>query len=189
MIGYPPLWIVIGADSLGTIATTHQVAARIRNFLSRSGFLRAVEFCLQQRHRLGAVLVLGALVLTLHHDAGGNMGQAHGGVGFVDVLAACTGSAIGIDAQIGLADFNRVPLIRFRHHRHRTGRRVDAPLGLGFRHTLHAVCTGFEFQFGIHLFTGHTRNDFFIAAVLARIFADNLYTPALFFGVAGIHAE
>ena len=43
-----------------------------------------------------AVLVLAALVLAGHHDAGGDMGDADGRLGLVDVLAARTAGAIGV---------------------------------------------------------------------------------------------
>jgi hypothetical protein len=43
-------------------------------------------------------LQLRALVLALDDDAGGKVGDADGGVGLVDVLAAGTGGAVGVDA-------------------------------------------------------------------------------------------
>jgi hypothetical protein len=44
--------------------------------------------------------VLAASVLALHHDAGGNVRQAHGRVGLVDVLAAGAAGAEGVGAHI-----------------------------------------------------------------------------------------
>jgi hypothetical protein len=46
------------------------------------------------------VLVLRALALALHHDVGRQVGDADRAVGLVDVLAAGTGRAVGIDPQI-----------------------------------------------------------------------------------------
>ena len=40
-----------------------------------------------------------ALILALHHDVGGQMGNAHGGVGGVHMLAALAAGAIRVDAQ------------------------------------------------------------------------------------------
>jgi hypothetical protein len=48
-----------------------------------------------------AVAVLAAAVLALHHDAGGDVRQAHGRVGLVDVLAAGAAGAEGVGAHVG----------------------------------------------------------------------------------------
>ena len=54
----------------------------------------------------GAVLVLRALALAGHDDAGRKMGDAHGGVGRVDMLAAGAGGAIGVDLAIAFIDLD-----------------------------------------------------------------------------------
>ena len=46
---------------------------------------------LEHLHGHGLVLELGAFVLTGDHDAGGQMGDADGGVGLVDLLPALAG--------------------------------------------------------------------------------------------------
>jgi hypothetical protein len=56
-----------------------------------------VQARLEELHRRGLVLVLRALVLTRDHDPRGQVGQAHGGVGLVDVLAAGAARPIGVD--------------------------------------------------------------------------------------------
>ena len=48
------------------------------------------QFRAQHVHRFVFVAVLRAVVLTLHHDACGFVGQAHGRVGFVNVLTTGT---------------------------------------------------------------------------------------------------
>src|SRR5690606_17252254 len=53
---------------------------------------------------LGPVIVLAAFILALHHNARGDMGQADGAVGLVDVLSAGTTSAERVDANIVLVD-------------------------------------------------------------------------------------
>jgi hypothetical protein len=45
--------------------------------------------------------VLAAAVLALHHDAGGDVRQAHGRIGLVDVLAARAAGAEGVGAHVG----------------------------------------------------------------------------------------
>ena len=65
-----------------------------------------VEPRAQHLHRRRPVLVLRALVLALHHDAGRDVGQAHGGVGLVHVLPARAARAVGVDAQVLLLDLD-----------------------------------------------------------------------------------
>jgi hypothetical protein len=50
------------------------------------------------------VAVLAASVLALHHDAGGDVRQAHGRVGLVDVLAAGAADArkVSVRTSLGL---------------------------------------------------------------------------------------
>ena len=50
--------------------------------------------------------MLRALVLTLNDNPAGNMGNAHGGIGRVDVLAAGASRSIGVNAQILFVDVN-----------------------------------------------------------------------------------
>ena len=61
-----------------------------------------VEAGAQHVPRRGAVLVLRALGLTGHDDAGRQMGDADGGVGRVDVLAARARRSIRVDTAIRL---------------------------------------------------------------------------------------
>jgi hypothetical protein len=115
------------------------LAARSLRSLSRS---RAG----QHGHRLGLVAVLAAVVLALGHHAGGQVGDADGAVGLVDVLAAGAAGAEGVDAQLGRVELHLLGLVGLGHHRHRAGAGVDAALRLGGRHALHAVAAGLEAQ-------------------------------------------
>src|SRR5262245_7365598 len=56
--------------------------------------LELVEPRFQHRHALGAVAVLRAVVLALHHDVGGQVRDAHRGFRLVDVLAAGARGAV-----------------------------------------------------------------------------------------------
>ena len=62
--------------------------------------LRFVKPGAQHVPSRGAVLVLGALRLAGDDDAGGNVGEAHGAIGLVDVLAAGAGRAISVGAHV-----------------------------------------------------------------------------------------
>ena len=65
-----------------------------------------IELALEELHGLISVLVLGALVLALHHDARGHVGNAHGRISLVDVLTAGSAGPIGVYAKIGWIHFN-----------------------------------------------------------------------------------
>ena len=70
-----------------------------------------------------AVAVLRTVVLALHHDAGGDVREAHGRVRFVDVLAARSAGAKGVGAHIGRVDvdLDRVVNLRVHKERRKTG--------------------------------------------------------------------
>ena len=52
------------------------------------------------------------------------------------------------------------------------GRGVDAALGFGFRHPLHAVGAGLELQPRIGALADDARDDFLVAAVFAGALAE-----------------
>ena len=60
----------------------------------------------QHLHADLAVLDLGTLLLRLHHGVGGQVGDAHGGVGGVNALTARARSAVSVDTQVGLVDLD-----------------------------------------------------------------------------------
>ena len=64
------------------------------------------ELGAQEAHRGLAVLELRALVLALDDDAGRHVRDADRRVGLVHVLAAGSGSAVGVDAQVVLVDLD-----------------------------------------------------------------------------------
>ena len=144
--------------------------------------------CLQQRHGARAILVLRAFVLAFDHQAGGQMRDADGRVGLVDVLAARAGGAKGVDAQIGRIDLDVVDLVELGQYGHGAGRGMDTALRFGLRHALHAVRTGFEFEGRERAAADHAADHFLVAAVLAQALAEDFDLPAATFGVARVHA-
>ena len=125
------------------------------------------------------IFMLAALLLHRDHDAGGQVRNAHGGFGFVDMLAAGAGGAIDIDAQIAFVDLH-VDFLDFRQDRDRYGAGVDAALGFRGGDALHAVHAGFEFEFGEDGFAGDFGDTFLQAAELGfAIFHDlRIYSRA-----------
>ena len=75
------------------------VFLRLRRLLAQLQF-PLVQARLQHREGGGAVLVLRAVALALHHDAGRDVGDTDRTVGLVDVLAAGARSPVGVDAQV-----------------------------------------------------------------------------------------
>ena len=59
---------------------------------------------------------LGALLLALHHDAGGLMGHAHSRGGFIYVLATGAASAIGVHTHLVPINFYIHIIIQLRHN-------------------------------------------------------------------------
>ena len=67
----------------------------------------------------------------------------------------------------------------FRQDRDRHGRSVNAPLGFGRGHSLHAMGAGFELQARERAASDDSADDFLVAAVLAGAFRQHFDAPAL----------
>ena len=143
----------------------------------------------QHRQRLRLVLVLRAVVLAFDHDAGRQVRDAHGRIGLVDVLAAGARGAESVDAHLGRIDHHVVDLVGLRHHRHGAGRGVDAALGLGLRHALHAVAAGFELEFRVGALADDPGDDLLVAADLRALCEMISTCQRLRSAIARIHAE
>jgi len=85
-------------------------------------------------HGLRFVFVLRAFVLALHDEARRQMRQAHGRVGFIDMLPARAARAIRIDSQIVFVHGNIDIVGHFRDHHDRRKRRMPAFVGVERRH-------------------------------------------------------
>src|SRR3546814_10058197 len=93
-----------GAAAFGTVAGADHRLARARLFALGAFAFHFVDAGAQHLHRLRLVLVLGSLVLLRHDDAGGQVGDAHGGVGGVDMLAARAGRPVDVDLEIAVGN-------------------------------------------------------------------------------------
>ena len=110
--------------------------------------LHLVETGAQHLHADLAVLNLGTLLLRLHHGVGGQVGDAHGGVGSVNALTTRARGAVGVDAQVGLVDLD-VNLLGLGKHGDGCRGGLDAALGLGLGNALDAVHAGLELHDGV----------------------------------------
>src|SRR5208282_3217403 len=89
--------------------------------------------------------------------------DAHGGIGGVHGLAAGTGRAERVDAQVLGLDLD-VDVVRFREHGHGRSRGVDAALLFGGGDALDAMHAAFVFQLRIDLVSLDGGDDFLDAA-------------------------
>src|SRR6266403_5131550 len=130
VIGYAILRIVVGANFLGAVAGFDLSAA-----LGGQGGLLFFHFLFveagaENAHGFGAIFDLRFFVLLRDDEAAGNVRDAHGGVRGVHGLAAGTGRAEGVDAQVLGFDFD-VDVVGFREYGYGGGRGVNAALLLG----------------------------------------------------------
>src|SRR6202041_2020243 len=126
MIGDAALRKIIGADAFRAVAGADLLATIGRARRVDALLFGVVDARAQDVHRRGAVLVLRTAVLHHHHDAGRKMGDADRRFGLVDVLAAGTLRAHGIDLEIVALDID-IDLLDLRQYRDRRRRGVDAP--------------------------------------------------------------
>ena len=137
----------------------------------------------------GAVLVLRAFVLAGDHNAGRDMGDAHGAVGGVDVLAAGAGRAIGVDAAVALVDLDVDPVVDDRIDPDRREAGVAAGGAVIGRDADQAVDARFRLQPAkgvVALDDDGRRLD---AGLFALVALDQLDLVAAALGPAGVHAQ
>ena len=186
MIGDPPLGVVIGADPLAAVAGAYLAFPLAGNGGVVLGLFCVIQSCAQHFHGLVFVFMLAALVLALHHRAGGQVGNANGGGGFVDVLPPCAGGAEGVDLQV-LGVQLKVHFLRFRQHCDRYGGGVNATLTLRFRHPLHPVHPAFKLKAGVGAVAVNGKADFLVSAQLRGVLRQNFALKALLLRVHTIH--
>ena len=151
MVGDPVLGKVVGANPLAAVPGADQRLSLVGPFLFF--FLAFVDrrVAPSVRAGLGQILVLALFVLALDDDTRFVMRQSNGRFGLVDVLPARAAGVKLVDPVVVRLQID-VDIFRFGHHRDRGGRRVDASLGLGFGHALHAMSAAFVLQFAIDAF-------------------------------------
>src|SRR5215204_5554879 len=139
-------------------------------------------------HRLRLVLELRLLVLHRDDGAGGNVRDAHGGVGRVHALAARPGRAVDVDLQVVLVDLH-FDLFGLRHHRDRRSGCVDASLRLGLGNALHAVRAAFPLEDRVRAVALDGDRHLLDAAELVRRAAERLGLPAATLRIARQHPQ
>ena len=148
-----------------------------------------VKACAQHRPGGRAVLVLRAIALALHRDAGRQMGDAHRAFGLVDMLPARAGSAIDIDAHIlfGNVDIDLVVDNRKNAYRGKAG--MPACIGIERRNPHQAVNPRLRLQPAIGVVPLDHNSGRFDPGFLALALLDEFHLVALALGPARIHAQ
>ena len=116
------------------------------------------------------------------------MGDAHGALGPVDVLAAGAAGPVDVDPQVLVVDRD-VDVLGLGQHGHGRGRGVDAAAALGHRHPLHPVHAGLVLEPGEHPLPRDLGHDLLDPAEIALAHRQDLAAPALEVGVALVHAQ
>src|ERR1700679_1658777 len=116
------------------------------------------------------------------------MCDADGRVGGVDRLAAGAGGAEGVDAEVLLFDLD-VNFFSFGEDGDGYSRGVDAALGFGGGHALHAMNAGLVLHLRVDLVAFDDGGDVLEAAYVGLGFGEDFYLPLVLLGEAEIHAE
>jgi hypothetical protein len=116
------------------------------------------------------------------------VGDADGRVGGVDRLAAGTGGAEGVDAQIFLLDFD-VDFFGFGQHGDGDGGGVDAALGFRSGNALHAMHAALVLHLRVDAVAFDERDDFLEAADRGLGLGEDFDLPAVLLGKALVHAK
>ena len=116
------------------------------------------------------------------------MRDAHRGIGGVDVLSPCPGTAHGINANVRSGDVD-IDIFGLGQHSHSRGRGVDTPARLGRGHALHAVNTGFVFQLGKDAFALNMGRQFLDATKVRELLFKDFKRPAHALAIALIHPQ
>ncbi|EXI65161.1 MAG: hypothetical protein AW08_03433 [Candidatus Accumulibacter adjunctus] len=148
-----------------------------------------VEARLQHRHRFGAVAVLRAVVLALDDDVARQVRDADRRIGLVDVLAAGTRGAVGVDAQVGRVDLDGEGIVDLGVGRHRAEAGMAAGVRVEGRLADQAMDARLRAQHAVGVVAGNPDARRLDAGDLAFGLLEHLDGVTLAFGVAQVHAQ
>ena len=143
----------------------------------------------QHLHGHVLVLELRALVLALDNDVRGQVGDAHGGVRLVHVLAPGARGAVGIDAQLLLVDDDIDVLFHLGIDVDRGKGRVPALVRVKGRDAHQAVHAGLGLRPAVGIVARNREGDGFYARFFAVLVVEDLRCIADLLGPAQIHAH
>src|SRR5208283_1151765 len=140
-----------------------------------------VEFGAQHLHRKFAVFVLAAFRLARHDNAGGDVGEAHGRLHFIDVLPAFTTRAKRLQLDVFRLDVHLDAVINFGNNENGSERRVTPRRLIKLRNPYQAVYSGLTGQQAICIFAAEFNGGILDARFFARRFIQNVGGDSLSF--------
>ena len=129
---------------------------------------------------------LAALVLHGDDDICWEVGDADGRISGVDGLTTVATGSKDVDAEVFGFDL-QVFFFGFGEDGDGNGAGVDATLAFGDGDALDAVDATFEFELGVGLVAGNTKNNFFVAASVILVFGLELDFKVVDFGISLVH--
>ena len=135
------------------------------------------------------ILQLRPFILALDDDARRHVGHADSRTRLVDVLAAGTGGAEVIDADVVHVDFDIDIIRQFRHDIDSRKGRVAPGCSIKRRNADQAMDAFFRFQIAIGVFTFDAESGALDARFIAGLHIQDSQFIAIAFGPAGIHAD
>ena len=187
VVGQAVLREIVGADALGAVAGADLRLAFGGQLVVLLLALEGQQPGAEDAHGLVVVAVLRALVLAGDDQARRQVGQAHGGLGLVDLLAARAGRAEVVDAQLLGRDDDFAGLLDLGQHGDRRGGGVDAPLRLGLGNALDAVAARLVAQRLVDVGAFDGEDDFLEPAELGGRGVDDGGLEAARLAEVGIH--
>ena len=177
MICHPALGEVIGADALVAHAGAHLAAAVLGDGVRLLLRLLLPEPGAEDLEGLLLVLKLAALILALHHHAGGDVGHTNGGGGLIDMLTAGAGGAEGVDSQILAVQF-KLHLVHLWQDGDSGGGGMHPAAGFRLRHPLDPVDTALKLHPGVGAGAFNGENQLLHAPQLRLADTGDLCLPA-----------
>ena len=188
MVGQTALWIVVGPDALGAVARTDLAFTLGGVFGVLLIFLRLKQAGAHDGERLGPVFDLRAFVGAVDGDTSRLVHHHDSGVGRVDMLPPCPAGTHSRDFKVVRVDLD-IDFFGFGEYGDGRSGGVDAPLGFGRGHALHAVHATLKFEILVGVLSRHLKNNLLKPTHVGRAGAHDFDPPTTCFRVAAIHAE
>ena len=178
----------VGADLRAEVDVLG-LAALARDLLPALALLELEQLGAQHGHRLGLVRGLRALVLALDDDPRRLVGDAHGRVGLVHVLAAGAAGPVGVDLQVVVVDLDLADVLDHRRDLHTGEARLAAVGGVERGQANQAVNALLGAEQPVRVFSLDQERGGLDAGFLARRRLEQLDVEPAPLGPSHLHAQ
>src|SRR5262249_13869191 len=148
-----------------------------------------IKFGAQDLHGFIAVFVLRAFILACHHDPRGKVGDAHGGIGGVDVLAAFAAGTVGVHADLFRLNVDFDGVVNFRRNEDAGKGGMAAALLIERRDPDQAVNADLAGQQAVGVVAYHGEGGGLDAGFFRILAFDDVHRKALALRPARVHAQ